>query len=79
MLVQCIDDHAARGWLKKGAVYEVSKIISDSDGDFFNLAETGLLCWWSSRFRPHDKIDFLIGADLASSSWDNRKVREGAK
>jgi hypothetical protein len=79
MLVRCIDDSAARGWLKKGAIYEVSSIVSDSDGDFFNLAETGLLCWWSSRFKPHEKPDFLTGADPASSAWDNRKVGENVQ
>jgi hypothetical protein len=75
--VICVDPSVTRGKLCKGAVYEVTEIISDSDGDFFRLVETGQACWFTDRFRPFGNPDhFLSGADIASGQWDNRRKQE---
>lgn len=77
MFVICEDASVTSGKLVKGAVYTVVKIISDQDGDFFRLAETGQSCWFVDRFRPlDDNSKFLSGADEASVVWDNRKLKK---
>lgn len=76
MLVICEDASVTGGKLAKGAVYEVCEVISDQDGDYFRLIETGPACWFVDRFRPLDNSQFLSGADEASSIWDNRKAKE---
>lgn len=80
MMVICLDDTVTSGKLAKGAVYEVCEIISDQDGDYFRLVETGRSCWFVDRFRPfNDNSQFLSGADEASGIWDNRKSKERAQ
>lgn len=77
--VICEDDTVTGGKLVKGAVYEVAEIISDEDGDYFKLIETGPSCWFVDRFRPfNDGSKFLAGADMQSAIWDNRKAKERA-
>lgn len=77
MLVVCEDASVTFGKLSKGAVYEVCEIISDRDGDYFRLVETGPSCWFVDRFRPfNDNSQFLSGADEASGGWDNRRKQK---
>jgi hypothetical protein len=77
MMVLCEDASVTGGKLAKGAVYEVCEIISDQDGDYFRLVETGPACWFVDRFRPfNDNSKFLSGADAETEGLDNRRHRE---
>ncbi len=78
MQVKCIDNSAnGRNWLTNGAIYHVSDVVQGKPVDFYELAETGTMLWWASRFRPvNDNEKFLSGADIESEQWDNRRVRE---
>jgi hypothetical protein len=77
MMVVCLDASVTGGKLAKGAVYEVCEIISDQDGDYFRLVETGPACWFVDRFRPfEDNSKFLSGADAETEGLDNRRKQE---
>lgn len=77
MMVLCCDATVTGGKLAKGAVYEVCEIISDQDGDYFRLVETGPSCWFVDRFRPfNDNSQFLSGADAETEDLDNRRKQK---
>lgn len=77
MFVICLDATVTGGKLAKGAVYEVCEIISDQDGDYFRLVETGRSCWFVDRFRPfNDNSQFLSGADAETEGLDNRRKQK---
>jgi hypothetical protein len=64
MKVLCIDNSAnGRAWLAEGSVYEVAETVSDMDGDFFRLQETGPMHWWANRFRPFDEREHFLSAN----------------